>query len=969
MAEALFFFLIQKITSVLGEEALKQASSLFAQEVTLLTQVRSRMSQIKSEFEVIKAFLSYIGMRKDNNLVLEAWVKQVRDVAFEVEDILDKYTYLLADQHRRSSRSFIIKTFHHSSNFWAWNEIATQLEEILNRLHHLRDMKDRYGIKTVEGESSNSTDERDQNLAQSSHFLDDDEIVGIKTNKKLLVQWLTDKEPKRTIISVCGMVGLGKTTLVSKVYRSKIIKVHFDCHAWISVSQTYLVDDLLRRIVGEFFKDKEGGIPQHIDTMSRTGIVEILHDYLQNKRYVIILDDVWSTDVWTALRDLIVGNNCASRVVVTTRNQKVASLAAKNRVMKLEPLSSEEAWSLFCRKAFWKDRERKCPPVLENQAKEIMNKCECLPLAIVAVGNLLSLRHKKELEWKKVLDDINWELNNSPELDLMKRIFALSLKDLPEYLKNCFLYCGIFPEDYLIKRKKLIRLWIAEGFIKERRRRTMEEVAEDNLNELIHRCMLQIVERNDFGRVRACKMNAIMRELTLSISEKEDFYVVCENSETSSLGEARRLSVHRCGNTIQLSERNMLHLRSLILFDAIIFPKFRFKLLRVLDMQGAPIESLPHEVFDMFNLYYLGLRNTRIRKISKSIKRLINLQTLDLAYTKVKKLPDGVAELKSLRHLFVHTIVDQTHKSFNYFCGFPAPKGICDLKDLHTLQGVEASKEMIRHLKKMAQLRSFRIMKVRGIHCMELSAAIEKMDRLHKLDIWASEEREALDLGDMSISSSHLQKLTLRAQLKHKVLPSWFCSLNNLTWLRLGWTGLQGDPLPIISKLPSLVFLLLLKAYDGHKLCFQEGWFPKLKDLRLLDMDHLQHVEIEKGALTKLRQLNLVRCGELEEVPNGIVEHLTKLEMLFLEEMPEEFVRSLRSKIHGKLEESVITLRSKTQEDCTRILHIPPVITHIFQTDGRWYRESLRDPSLFDSLNQDEYIAMLREEMDLKEER
>lgn len=968
MAEALFFLLIQKIVSALGEEAAKQVSSLVEQEVTQLTQVRSRMSQIKSEFEVIQAFLSYMGTRKENNQILEAWVKQVREVAFEVEDIMDKYTYLLADQHRSSSRSLLYKIFHYSSDFGGWQHIANQLEEILNRLHHLRDMKERYGIKTIKGESSNTANERQQHLAESSHFIDDDELVGIKGNKRLLVQWLMDKEPQRTIISVWGMVGLGKTILVSKVYRSKVIKAHFDCHAWISISQTYRVDDLLRRIVGEFFKDKEGVIPQHIDTLGRTRLVEILHDYLQEKRYIIILDDVWSTDVWTDLRDIFLDNNHASRIVVTTRYHNVASLATKNRAMQLEPLSTEEAWSLFCRQAFWKDRDRKCPSALENQAKEIMNKCQGLPLAIVAIGNLLSLRHKKELEWKKVLEDINWELNNNPELDLLKGILALSLKDLPEYLKNCFLYCGIFPEDYPIKRKKLIRLWIAEGFIKKRGRRTMEEVAEDNLNELVHRCMLQVAERNDFGRVRACKMNAIMREITLSVSEKEDFYVVCENPETSFQGEARRLSVHRCGNNVQLSERSMLHLRSFILFDTISFPlKFSFKLLRVLDMQDIPLESLPHEVFNLFNLHYLGLRNTKIRKISKSIKRLINLQTLDLAYTKVRKLPDGITELQKLRHLFVHTIGDQTHKSFSFFSGFPAPRRIWHLKNLQTLQGVEASNMIVRNLKKMPQLRTFRIMKVRGIHCMDLSAAIRKMNRLQRLDIVAADEKEALNLGDMSVPPQHLRKLTLRAKLDHKVLPSWFGSLNNLTWLRLSWSGLEEDPLPLIGKLPSLVFLLLLKAYDGQSLFFQAGCFPKLKDLRLVDMDHLQQVEIEDGALTKLCRLNLVRCGALKWVPQGI-DYLSKLEMLYLEEMPKEFVGGVRSRIHDKLEGSVNRHHGKRQTDCIKVPHIPPIITHVFQKDGRWYGESLKDPSLSDSLYEEEYIAMLREEMDRKEE-
>lgn len=965
MAEALFFLLIEQIGSALAEEAINHTGFLFVRERTVLTQVRSRMNQIKSEFEVVQAFLSHIGTRKESDPLLEAWVKQVREVAFAVEDTMDLYIYLLAERHRRKSRGFPKKIFRRPSISRGWDSIADELEEILNRLHHLRDMKERYGIKTTaKGDTQSAAIETLQNLADSSHFIDDEEIVGIKESKRLLVQWLLDREPRRTVIAVWGMVGLGKTTLVSKVYRRKIIKAHFDCHAWVTVSQAYRVEGLLRRIVGEFFKEKEGVIPQHIDTLGRRDLIQILHDYLGEKKYLIVLDDVCGTDVWNELRDSFLDNGQGSRIILTTRYHSVALLATRNRVMELEHLNEEEAWSLFCRKAFWKDNERECPSAVESQARELVNKCQGLPLAIVSIGNYLSLRQKKEIEWKKVLDDINWVLNNNPELGLMKSILALSLHDLPDYLKNCFLYCGIFPENYPIKRKRLIRLWVAEGFIKKRGKRSMEEVAEDNLNELVHRCMLQVTERNDFGRVRACRMNGIMRELALSISEREDFYSVRGPAETSSANEARRLSVHRCGSNMHFDRRTMLHLRSFIYFDTTIFPmKFSFKLLRVLDVQGTPLDSVPDGVFSLFNLYYLGLRKTRIRKIPNSIKRLINLQTLDLAYTKIKSLPDGIAELKKLRHLFVHTIGDQTHKSFNEFSGFLAPRGIWDLKDLQTLQGVEAGGKMVKKLKQMTQLRSFRIMKVRAIHCGDLSAAITEMTQLHRLDIVAAEEKESLNMQGISVPPPHLEKLTFRAKLE--VAPKWVSSLNNLTWLRLCWSALKEDPLPSICKLPNLVFLLLTRAYDGPRLVFRDGWFPKLKDLRLVDMDCLQQLEIEREALPKLRQLNLVRCETLMEVPQGIW-CLQKLEMLYLEEMPREFVGSLGSRNHSK--EGLLKRRqSEGQDDYTKIPPIPLVITHVYQEDGRWYGESLKDADL--SLYEEEYISMLKEEMDLKEDR
>ena len=952
MAESLCFLLIEKLTSALAEEAINQVGFLLVRAGTVLTQVRSRMNQIKSEFEVIQSFLSYIGPTKENDRLLEAWVKQVRDVAFAVEDAIDIYRYLLAERQTRKT-SFPKKLIRKPSIATAWNDMADELDEILNRLRHLRDMKERYGIKI------NRNDGLSIAVENRNNYIDGQEFVGREMEKKRLIRWLVDNEEADSkVISVWGMVGLGKTTLVSDVYRDNKIKAHFDCCAWVTFSQTSRVDGILRRIVREFFREKEGKIPQHIDSLEQEKLTEILECYLKEMKYLIVLDDLSATDVWNELRSILLDNKHASRIVLTTRNGNVASLAAK--VMKLNKLSEENSWTLFCNKAFWNDKEKTCPAAVESKAKELLEKCEGVPLAIVSIGNYLSLIEKKDMQWNKVLEDMSWLLNSTPELGLMKRIWTLSLHRLPDFLKNCLLYCGIFPEDYPIKRKRLIRLWVAEGFIKERGNRSMEDVAEEYLNDLVRTCMLQVTERNDFGRVRSCKMNKILRDLAVSMSDEEDFYSIRGTADTDLWKSCRRLSVHRTGDNAYFDGKTTLKLRTFIHFDTVIFPinQFRFKLLRVLDVQGTPLQSLPKDVFDLFNLNYLGLRKTKISTISKSIKKLINLQTLDLAYTQINFLPESITELKKLRHLFVHTIGDQTHKSFRDISGFPAPEKIWDLKRMQTLQGIEAGSELVKNLKSMTQLRTFRIMKVRAIHCKDLSDAITRMNQLHRLDIVAAEEYESLDMKDMKIPPSCLEKLTFRARLE--ALPLSVGSLNNLTWLRLCWSALTEDPLPSISKLPNLVFLLLTKAYNGPELVFRNGWFPKLKDLRLSDMDNLQKLEIEEQSLSKLRQLNLVRCGKLKEVSQGIW-NLKKLEMLYLEETPKKFVESLRSRSPTKDG----ALRRQKSEDPEITAPASFQIMHVFQEDGKWYGQSLRDPNL---PYHEEYIEKLKEEMNNKED-
>ena len=206
-------------------------------------------------------------------------------------------------------------------------------------------MKEQYGIKI------NRNDGLSIALENWSNYIDGQEFVGIEMEKKRLISWLVDnKQADNKVISVWGMVGLGKTTLVSDVYMDNQIKAHFECCAWASFSQTSRVDGVLRRIVREFFKEKEGKIPQHIDSLEQEKLIEILDCYLNDMNYLIMLDDLSATDVWNKLRPILLDNKHASRIVLTTRTGNVASLAAK--VMKLNKLSEEESWTLFCNKAF-----------------------------------------------------------------------------------------------------------------------------------------------------------------------------------------------------------------------------------------------------------------------------------------------------------------------------------------------------------------------------------------------------------------------------------------------------------------------------------------------------------------------------------------------------------------------------------------------------------------------------------------
>ncbi|OAY64080.1 Disease resistance protein RPM1 [Ananas comosus] len=349
---------------------------------------------------------------------------------------------------------------------------------------------------------------------------------------------------------------------------------------------------------------------------------ETLAEFLRQKKYLIVLDDVWVPEAFYVLRDSLVANQKGSRIFITTRIAEVASLANENYKLELKPLSGLDAWKLFCKRAFMNYPNQECPPELEKIARDIVAKCEGLPLAVVSLGSLLSLREKSETEWKRVYNQLNWELTNHPSLDPVRNTLNLSFNYLPKYLRNCFLSCSMFPEDCLLRRKGLIRIWIAEGFAAERGSSTAEEVAEGYLMELIRRSMLQLVERNHFGRVKFCRMHDLVCELAVSLSKNEKFHIIYEDNGMERMvdANARRLSVLKHSNDIGFNI-DLPRLRTFVAFGTTMPPSSflsafpsKSRYIAILELQGLPIEEIPDAIGDLFNLRYLGLRETKLYK-------------------------------------------------------------------------------------------------------------------------------------------------------------------------------------------------------------------------------------------------------------------------------------------------------------------------------------------------------------------
>ncbi|KAJ4837815.1 hypothetical protein Tsubulata_051131 [Turnera subulata] len=732
------------------------------------------------------------------------------------------------------------------------------------------------------------------------------------------------------------MGGSGKTTLIAKTYNCEIIKRHFECSAWITVSQTYSIEDLFRSFIRQFYEAAKQAVPLDLITTSYRQLVEMLVNFLERKRYVVVLDDVWDTELWNNIKVALPNSQYGCRVIITTRMEDIAakSFEAGSNIHHIKPMEEIEAWTLFCMKAFPWNASRS-PQELEDLAKDVVVKCQGLPLAVVSLGGLFSTK-RSELEWKTSYNGLNWELSNNSILQPIKSILLVSYNDLPYRLKHCFLYCCLFPEDYVIKRKRLARLWVAEGFVEKVRGLTPEEIADRYLVELIRRSLLQMVETDGFGLPKACKMHDMLRELAISKSEEENFCALYDERTgvTRQEGAIRRLSIQASRAEIKLWE-DMTQLRSFHLFvsddaDPTTINKFvsGFRLLRVLDLQDAPIELLPDHIVTLFNLRYLNLKRTRIKKLPEPIGRLYNLETLNISQTQVVVLPNGIVNLKNLKFLLSYRLNEEMIYDFGYVCGTQFPRKLSTLDKLQFLGCVEADSFVVKEIRSMTQLVRLYISNIEGSHEEDLCFAIQNMPLLRQLSVKAAEEDQILRMDALKSPPPFLEELVLIGKLGN--IPQWFQALQNLRRLTLLGSRLRDDPLSHLEALPNLRRLDLAKVYEEQNLEFENG-FSNLENLGIYNCSNLQRITIAMGVMPGIRQLGIGSCGMLTEVPSGI-KHLTKLEKLLLVNVGEDLVK--------RIEEP-------SGVDRPNVQHIP-FVGYFYQTSSGWSTRNIS--SFFDSI-------------------
>ncbi|XP_039780937.1 disease resistance protein RPM1-like [Panicum virgatum] len=271
MAEAVVGVLIGKLGAALAKEAASYGASLVCKEASALKGVFGEIRKAEVELESMKAYLRDSEKFKDTDETTGIFVNKIRELSFRIEDVVDEFMYKLEGNKHGG---FAAKTKKRIKHVKVWRRLALELNNIIVELREAAKRRDLYARPGMENYAG-STDHHARSTHQTSCFAREDDLVGIEGNATKLKGWLVDdlEERKTKITTVWGMGGVGKTTLVDHVY--KIVKVEFDAAAWVTVSKSYQVEDLAKKIAREF------SISIDSSNMDMRRVVDVIRNHLE----------------------------------------------------------------------------------------------------------------------------------------------------------------------------------------------------------------------------------------------------------------------------------------------------------------------------------------------------------------------------------------------------------------------------------------------------------------------------------------------------------------------------------------------------------------------------------------------------------------------------------------------------------------------------------------------------------------
>ncbi|KAL7139690.1 hypothetical protein ABFS83_09G070400 [Erythranthe nasuta] len=675
---------------------------------------------------------------------------------------------------------------------------------------------------TLGGASSSSSPSTRQNA-----------MVGFNDLLIQVMDKLTGGQSNLQILPIVGMGGIGKTTLARNAYLKPLIKHHFDICAWVTISQNYNVQELLIKILLCISKVESR---ETLSAKREDELGERIHKSLWGRRYLIVMDDIWSVEVWDRVQIFFPDNGKESRIMITTRLSDVALIGSRGLVMDF--LDENKSWDLLCRCVF--EKKIDCPVELEEIGKTIAKKCKGLPLSIC--------------DWR-----------TPSKVQARKRTLGI-------YLGKHKLNCKLGRQRALLKR-----------FVKPISGKSLEVVSREYLDDLCDRNLILVHKRGSNGKLKFCNIHDLLREVCLREAEKEKFIYVTRPHNLNipqGINTQRRISIHQ-----SLSEKEYLHqvlhalqyvplARSLIVESQGVLPPLNyFRLLRVLTVpdkyfypgeeyrQGITLE----DVFQLVNLRFLAVASGRHQnpwRFPSSVYLLWNLQTLIVKCTIGAVAPSEIWKMTQLRHVefdeldlpdpplsgqddeFVLSNLHTLRRIRNFICGEEMVKRIPNIKKLQICYGEEIERCISSYcLNNLGRQR-----KLESLHCsFLLENGLQRNDLLQNL-----------------ILPNSLRKLTfLGAKLRWEDITTKIGSLPHLQVLKLEACNMIGTEWETVEgKFCDLRFLQIFKCSDLERWTTDSSHFPRLQKLLLQYMGNLTEIPLCIGEIPTLQLIYLENCSD-----------------------------------------------------------------------------------------------------------
>ncbi|KAL5543807.1 hypothetical protein UlMin_007591 [Ulmus minor] len=691
MAEMVSSALLSGFFSVMFER-------LATQEVLNFLRPKEVINKLLEELKVLLWSAEELLDDAEEKLIynprVEKWHDELKDVVYKASELTDKIETEALRLKMEGSQSATTSSLTEklkglfSTPLSAFdNDVKRELEEILSSLKFLLSQKDALGLGPAGKSNYSGVKTRLSERFRHTPVADESGFFGREDIKETIIQSLLSADvcdENIAVIPIIGAGGLGKTTLAQIMYQHPAVEKHFpEARAWVTVSTEFDLLTITKKIIEKVTSSQINRNEDEEELLFKLKVA------LKGKRFLLVLDDIWSEDrdEWNNLKSCFESGQRGSKILVTTRSTRVASIAAPNQPLHLLPeLPKEDCWRLFAKTVFTSDQDRDAHPDLEEIGKKIVEKCKGLPLSVKSVGGILRGDRDPE-KWESILRSSVWELLYQNNKNIIPSLW-LSYRYLPSHLKRCFAYCSIFTKGIRFRKERLVQLWMAEGFLKNEAGSTMEEVGKQYFEELISRSLFQRSSDDDDDK-KIFKLHDLVHDLAMYVSGKFCFCLDEAKSLRDLACETRHFSFDLAiedGEIFEgLSKGKCLHSfvrlpqRSTQIGDILkVLEKLAMEggCLRVLFLSSVyAMKSLPDSIGDLKHLRYLNLSGAGVEKLSDSVGTLYNLQTLLLSNCeRLTHLPSNMGRLINLHHLYTR--------------GSPLeemPPHMCNLTKLQTL--------------------------------------------------------------------------------------------------------------------------------------------------------------------------------------------------------------------------------------------------------------------------------------------